>query len=213
MYYWLSIQSIVLDEIVSLDGPGGHNLDLCRSCDNPQPQPHTLYRCIECSYSMLHCSQCIVARHKTLPLHRLEVCEPFRHTSITELTLSSIGRTGFSTEPPFIRSDSPATLGTTVTCVLGGPYPAISRSLILMACTKFGFCSVPVIQIPHGMNVTGSCSGCAGTRLPLVVLERLFPSTSSKLIINLPFKVRSTYTTSILQLCRNQTIKDGQSQQ
>ena len=75
MYYWLGIQPTVLDELIGLDGPGGHNLDLCSSCANPQPQSHTLYRCIECSYSLLHCGGCIVAQHKALPLHRLEVCE------------------------------------------------------------------------------------------------------------------------------------------
>jgi len=71
MHSWLDVRSIVLDEMVSLDGPGDLQLDLCCSCLNRQPTP--LHRCLECSYSSLYCSECIVKIHKVLPLHRLEV--------------------------------------------------------------------------------------------------------------------------------------------
>lgn len=87
MHSWLSIQSSVLDEIVTLDGPAGHHLDLCSSCSNHQSAP--LYRCLECAYSLLHCSECVVKLHKVLPLHRLEVCLFLYYTTICRLTLCS----------------------------------------------------------------------------------------------------------------------------
>lgn len=75
MYSWLDVRSTVLDEIVSLDGPGDHRVDLCSLCSNSSPTP--LYRCLECSFSPLYCGECIVKLHKVLPLHRLEVRSRF----------------------------------------------------------------------------------------------------------------------------------------
>ena len=71
MRTFLNLQHIILDDIVSLDGPGDHCPDLCSSCSKRQSTP--LYRCLECSYSLLHCSECITDLHKIQPLHRLEV--------------------------------------------------------------------------------------------------------------------------------------------
>lgn len=75
MYSWLNVRPTVLDDIVGLDGPGDSELDLCASCSRRQPIP--LYRCLECSYSLLYCNECIVRKHGELPLHRLEVCISF----------------------------------------------------------------------------------------------------------------------------------------
>lgn len=85
MHYWLSIQPTLLDEMVSLDGPGGHRLDVCDSCSNQQSGP--IYRCIECSYSLLLCVECILKQHKALPLHRLEVCLFFQPSTLIWLTI------------------------------------------------------------------------------------------------------------------------------
>ena len=79
------MRSTVLDEIIGLDGPGDHLMDHCSSCSDPPSDP--LYRCIECSYPSIHCIKCIVERHKTLPLHRLEVRQ-HRISQIVELTIS-----------------------------------------------------------------------------------------------------------------------------
>ena len=127
MHSWLTIQSTVLDEIVSLDGPDNHRLDFCSSCsDNRSP----LYRCLECCYSSLHCSGCVVNLHKKLPLHRLEVgsfiylvreCHP---THI----MHSAGKTGSLTGTPSIRSDLSATLGIMWARVLESLYPTTSPS-------------------------------------------------------------------------------------
>ena len=71
MLSWLNVRSAVLDEMVSLDGPGNLHLDLCNLCLDRQSAP--LYRCLECSYSSLYCGECTVKLHRVLPLHRLEV--------------------------------------------------------------------------------------------------------------------------------------------
>ena len=75
MRTWLNVQSIVLDEIVTRDGPGDNRLDFCNSCGTDQETP--LYRCLECSYGLLYCSECTLKSHSVLPLHRLEVCSCF----------------------------------------------------------------------------------------------------------------------------------------
>ena len=74
MHSWLNVRSAVLDEMVSLDGPGNLTLDLCGLCLDRLPSP--LYRCLECSHSSLYCDGCIVELHWVLPLHRLEVDPP-----------------------------------------------------------------------------------------------------------------------------------------
>ena len=75
MFSWLNLQSTILDEMVSLDGPGDDRPDICSICSDPQPT--SLHRCLECSHSLLCCGECIIQLHKMLPLHRLEVSSFF----------------------------------------------------------------------------------------------------------------------------------------
>ena len=95
MESWLDLRPIVLDEIISLDGPGDMRTDLCGLCLNRKMTP--LYRCLECSYGLLFCGECAVASHQALPLHRLEVrlfhmhMHPPHHAHI----IQSAGRMGF----------------------------------------------------------------------------------------------------------------------
>ncbi|KAF9780597.1 hypothetical protein BJ322DRAFT_1112587 [Thelephora terrestris] len=70
MKSWLGLRSAVLDEIISLDGPGDARTDLCGLFLNHEEPP--LYRCLECSYGSLSCGECAVVLHQTMPLHRLE---------------------------------------------------------------------------------------------------------------------------------------------
>jgi len=140
MYSWLNVLHIVLDDIISLDGPGGRRLDLCALCSNDRPSPR--YRCLECSYSSLYCSECIVKQHKALPLHRLEVrsLQPPLHST---LTLPQCWQNGF-----FNRT-SLHSLG--LVCHLGHdgdpcPVPSLSRDLIIIDANgwhkvKVGFCA------------------------------------------------------------------------
>ena len=72
MQSWIDLQSTILDEIISLDGLGEAQQDTCGSCLSRESTP--LYRCLECSYGLLVCGDCVVKSHKVLPLHRLEVC-------------------------------------------------------------------------------------------------------------------------------------------
>ena len=77
MQSWIDLRSTILDEIISLDGPGEALQGGCSSCLTCEPTP--LYRCLKCSYGSLFCGDCIVGSHQVLPLHRLEVCFLPRH--------------------------------------------------------------------------------------------------------------------------------------
>ena len=123
---FLRIQTTVLDEIVSLDGPGDHPLDICSSCSDRQSSP--LYRCIECSYSSLYCGGCVIEQHKKLPLHRLEVRLSSRCMQSLDSHQTSIGQMDSSTGPPSTQSGSYVTLDTTVTVVPSGLNPSTSPS-------------------------------------------------------------------------------------
>ena len=79
MRTFLDVRPTVLDDMVTLDGPGNNRLDLCSSCGSVDATP--LYRCLECSYSLLCCRECILKSHTMLPLHRLEVSPISRPSS------------------------------------------------------------------------------------------------------------------------------------
>src|SRR5258708_1673908 len=80
MRTYLDKQITILDDIVTLDGPGDNRLDFCNSCGSSRAT--SLYRCIECSYHLLYCGMCILKLHTALPLHRLEVCSCSSFTSL-----------------------------------------------------------------------------------------------------------------------------------
>ena len=100
MRTFLDVRPTVLDDMVSLDGPGNKRRDLCSSCGSIETMP--LYRCLECSYNLLHCGECIVKLHAMLPLHRLEVSLILQPPSqcLSTLTTPSVGRTAFLIGPP-----------------------------------------------------------------------------------------------------------------
>ena len=185
---WIAIRSTILDEILSLDGPCGRSLNSCNSCSSPQDAP--LYRCLECSHSLLNCAQCTIELHKIHPLHRLEVSSFYllhRHPSI-QVTHSS-GKTGSSKEPPFTRWASSATLGTMAIHVPRSPRAWISRSLTSMDGMKSESCSAPVMRSP-GANDTSNYSECAGTRHLLTALKRPSPSIYLKCTTSSRFRAK-----------------------
>jgi hypothetical protein len=89
MQLWLDVRPAVLDEIISLDGPGDVQTDFCGSCLNRKTTP-PLYRCLECSYGLLFCGECVVRSHQALPLHRLEVHFICTHHPFITLTPSAV---------------------------------------------------------------------------------------------------------------------------
>jgi hypothetical protein len=175
MTSWLDIESIVLDEMVTLDGPGKNKLDICNSCGNSQTM--LLYRCLECSYGLLYCRECIVKSHAMLPLHRLEVWLYFSSTT-SMLIISSAGRMAFSTGPLSTRSDMSATLGTMATRVLRTPLVDNSPSSIPTAGTSYKSGIASAAQAVSLTNIIVNSSVCAGSLHPLSARKRLLPSTS-----------------------------------
>jgi len=127
MKTWLDVRSTVLDEMVTLDGPGNNRLDSCGSCGNSQAT--LLYRCLECSYSLLYCGGCILKSHTTSPLHRLEVCSRFPYC-IPVFTVSSVGKMDSLRGLLSIPSDMSVILDMVAARALQSPLPANSPSSI-----------------------------------------------------------------------------------
>ena len=140
MQSWLIMQSAVLDDIISLDGPGDAEVDLCGSCLSRESAP--LYRCLECSYGLLFCRECIVKSHQNLPLHRLEVRFSFSPSHHTH-TIRSVGSMDFSTEPLYIHLDSSVISDTEVPPVPSTLRLVISSSSTPTVGTKYKSNSVP----------------------------------------------------------------------
>ena len=144
MRTFLDVRPTILDDIVTLDGPGNRRLDLCGSCGSVGVKP--VFRCIECSYSLLRCGECTLKSHAMLPLHRLEVSSCFR-SHISVLTMPSVGRVGFSTGPPSIRLGMSVTLGTTVIHAPPVPQSVVSRSSTPTVGTTYKSGSANAVQV------------------------------------------------------------------
>ena len=67
---WLAHRSIMLDELLRIDGLGDLTaLETCTKCTELAGE----YRCKDCFGGNMYCSGCIVSAHHQLPLHRLQV--------------------------------------------------------------------------------------------------------------------------------------------
>ena len=176
MLTWLDVRSTVLDEMVTLDGPGSHQLDSCGSCGDSQTT--SLYRCLECSYTLLCCGECVLKSHTALPLHRLEVGLCFRaHQSSAHYF--SVGRTDFLTGPLFIRSDTSVTLGMMETHVLSALPPSFSPLSTSTAGINYESAFANVVLAAFSTSTTASSFACAGT--PRLLVDRKRPSRSISL--------------------------------
>ena len=70
---WLTQRSVMLDELLRMDGLGGLTTPgKCTGCTEQVGE----YRCEECLGGNLFCSACIVSSHRQLPLHRIQVRIP-----------------------------------------------------------------------------------------------------------------------------------------
>ena len=176
MKTWLDVRSTVLDEMVTLDGPGSKKLDLCHSCGNSQAMP--LYRCIECSHSLLYCSKCILKLHTALPLHRLEVCSYFRPYTFMLIT-SSAGGMGFLTGPLSIRLGLSAILGMAVTCAPQTPLTAYLPSLTSTVGINCECDFASAVQVTYPTRTTANSFACAGIPRHFTARKRPSHSTSS----------------------------------
>jgi hypothetical protein len=174
MQSWLDVRSAVLDEIISLDGPGDVPADLCSSCLGHKETP--MYRCLECSYGLLFCGECAVRSHQTLPLHRLEVCL-FRSLTVIYHTyiIRSAGTMGFLTELLSIPSD------TSAISVMGVPLVPLTHSLTIFSSsiqtvgTNYKSSSAAAREVVRALKCTVNCYECAGIRHHSTVLEPRSP--------------------------------------
>jgi hypothetical protein len=73
---WLAQRSVMLDELLRMDGLGSlATPGKCAGCMERVGE----YRCEECLGGNLFCSACIVSSHRQLPLHRIQVRIPVSH--------------------------------------------------------------------------------------------------------------------------------------
>lgn len=178
MQTFLGVRSTVLDDMVALDGPGGVPLDFCNSCGNVQGIP--LYRCRECSYSLLYCSECIVKSHIALPLHRLEVCSCFYLMNVFTLIATSAGRMDFSIEPLLIHSDIFVTSDTAVMRAPRTPLLVSSLSSMATAGISYMLDFANVAQAIYPMSTIANSFACTGTPHPSIAPKLPSPSMSLK---------------------------------
>ena len=66
---WLPYRDQYLDEMLRADGFGDYTGDCCSKCESLD----SLYRCQDCGAASLRCRSCVLADHKYLPLHRIQV--------------------------------------------------------------------------------------------------------------------------------------------
>lgn len=176
MQTFLDVRPIVLDEVVTLDGPGDNCLDSCNFCGN---ETAPLYRCLECSYDLLHCSECICKLHRVLPLHRLEV-RSCSSLYAPMLIASSAGRTAFSTGPLSTHSDTSVTLDTRVIRAPQTPPTVNSPSSTSTVGIECGLYFANVVRAVSPMSTIVNSSACAGTLRPLIARKRRLHSTFSR---------------------------------
>lgn len=71
MEQWLLKRLVFLDEVLHRDGLGDapEDLGMCPDCSKCPAQ----LRCKDCFEEVMRCSACIVAFHRNLPLHRVQV--------------------------------------------------------------------------------------------------------------------------------------------
>ena len=71
METFVSFRPVIVDELIRRNGLQEHlTLPQCPSCLDELGT----YRCADCSTSTLYCPSCILQKHESTPLHRLEVC-------------------------------------------------------------------------------------------------------------------------------------------
>jgi hypothetical protein len=65
---WLMYRDIYLQELLRHDGREGEPITFCAYCGNSGD-----FSCYDCAYCMHYCQDCLVDRHRLMPLHRIKV--------------------------------------------------------------------------------------------------------------------------------------------
>jgi hypothetical protein len=68
MEEWLTYRDTYLHEMLRHDGREGLQVTLCADCDKSGN-----FSCYDCAHSMHYCKDCLVNRHRLMPLHRIRV--------------------------------------------------------------------------------------------------------------------------------------------
>ncbi|TFK46713.1 hypothetical protein OE88DRAFT_1739320 [Heliocybe sulcata] len=86
LHTWLKYRDTYLDELLRLEGQGGHAGRACPDCQTNTPS----FRCKDCSTPELVCKTCLLSHHVRLPFHCVELWD---HTDLffKTVTLKSLG--------------------------------------------------------------------------------------------------------------------------
>ena len=76
MEEWLTCRDSYLQELLRHDGREGLEETSCADCGNKGD-----FSCVDCAYCMDYCQECLVARHRFMPLHRIRVCNLISSTT------------------------------------------------------------------------------------------------------------------------------------
>jgi hypothetical protein len=68
MEEWLPYRDTYLQEMLRHDGREGLQVTFCADCDNSGD-----FSCYDCAYRMHYCKDCLLNRHRLMPLHRIKV--------------------------------------------------------------------------------------------------------------------------------------------
>ena len=68
MEEWLTYRDAYLQELLRHDGRGGEEVTSCADCGNSGD-----FSCFDCPYCIHYCQDCLVKRHRLMPLHRIKV--------------------------------------------------------------------------------------------------------------------------------------------
>jgi hypothetical protein len=111
---WIPHRETYLDELLRHDGRGSNAALICShvGCGGDG-----IYKCRECMFDKLFCSDCIVRHHSNLPLHRILVSAACFSSSHFSHASFRNGRGPFSMTCPYTTSDWSSSLDTTATRV------------------------------------------------------------------------------------------------
>lgn len=140
---WLEHRDEFTDELMRHEGlPGSPGPSPCGLC----PEPNAIYRCLDCSFRSMLCQDCIVATHRSEPLHSIQVWFASSFPSPSRLTdTSRNGQASFSPGSHCVilvpRISLAIRLAKDVHCL---PLPWISPSSTSPALKLFAFATATV---------------------------------------------------------------------
>ncbi|KAJ7739793.1 hypothetical protein DFH07DRAFT_778617 [Mycena maculata] len=101
---WVPLRDEYLAEFLRLEGRGDVAIDFCPSCPEGKVSANPVYRCMDCTYPDLLCSECCLCAHSDRVLDRIE---KWTGESFQRITLKSMGLRVQLGHSPFKKCSAP----------------------------------------------------------------------------------------------------------